>query len=109
MFELLQPAGLPDYVIALSGDLMGLYVGAYAFEESLGLASPTGEDLPPEQIVAMISEYLTSLPVDRFPRTVAAAGLLMGGPPEDRFKFGLEVLIRGLATYAVDGDKEVGK
>jgi TetR/AcrR family transcriptional regulator, tetracycline repressor protein len=101
LFELLQPAGLPDQVIAYVGDLMGLYVGAYAFEESLGLASPTGENLPPEQIVAMFTDYLTSLPIDRFPRTVAAAGLLMGGPPDDRFDFGLDVIIRGLATYAV--------
>jgi len=101
-FEVMQPAGLPDWVIAYVGDLLGLYVGAYAFEESLGLASPTGEEMPPEQIVAMFTEYLTSLPIDRFPRTVAAAGLLMGGPPEERFEFGLDVILRGLSTYAAD-------
>jgi len=27
------------------------------FEESLGLASPTGEDVPPEQVVEMIGSY----------------------------------------------------
>jgi hypothetical protein len=46
------------------GDLLGLYVGAYAFEESLGLASPTGEDLPAEQIVGMIHDYLVSPPLN---------------------------------------------
>jgi hypothetical protein len=107
-FELLKPAGLPDQVIAYVGDLLGLYVGAYAFEESLGLASPTGEDLPPEQIVGMIRDYLLSLPPERYPHTVAAADLLMGGPPEDRFEFGLDVILRGLASYARDaqGDSE---
>src|SRR6266851_4269817 len=61
LFELLTPVGIPDRVIAYLGDMVGLYVGAYAFEESLGVASPTGEDLPPEQIVAMFVDYLLSL------------------------------------------------
>ncbi|MGH9126380.1 MAG: TetR/AcrR family transcriptional regulator [Acidimicrobiales bacterium] len=102
-FRLLKPVGLPDWVIALAGDLLALYVGAYAFEESLGLASPTGEDLPPEQIVGMIREYLLALPPERFPHTLAAIDLLMGaGTPDARFEFGLDVLIRGLASYARD-------
>jgi len=102
-FRLLKPVGLPDWVIALAGDLLALYVGAYAFEESLGLASPTGEDLAPEQIVGMIREYLLALPAERFPHTLAAIDLLLGaGPPDARFEFGLDVLIRGLASYAGD-------
>ena len=67
LFELLQPVGIPDQVIAYLGDLMGLYIGAFAFEESLGIASPTGEDLPPDQIVQMFRDYVASLPDDRFP------------------------------------------
>lgn len=106
-FRLLKPVGLPDWVIALAGDLLSLYVGAYAFEESLGLASPTGEDLPPEQIVGMIREYLLALPRERFPHTLAAIDLLMGvGPPDARFEFGLDVLIRGLASYARDAQAQ---
>lgn len=101
-FQLLKPVGLPDRVIALAGDLVALYVGAYTFEESLGLASPTGEDLPPDQIVGMIRDYLVHLPADRFPHTIAAADVLLGETPEDRFEFGLDVLIRGLASYAAD-------
>jgi AcrR family transcriptional regulator len=108
-FELLKPVGMPDQVIAYMGDLLGLYVGAYAFEESLGLASPTGEDLPPEQIVAMIRDYLLTLPMDRFPHTVAAVDLLMGGPPEARFEFGLDVILRGLASYAADARTTQGE
>jgi AcrR family transcriptional regulator len=108
-FELLQPVGMPDQVIAYVGDLLGLYVGAYAFEETLGLASPTGEDLPPEQIVAMIRDYLLSLPIDRFPHTVAAVDMLMGGPPEARFEFGLDVIVRGLATFTEDARAPTGE
>lgn len=99
-FELLRPVGIPDRVIAYLGDLIGLYIGAFAFEESLGLASPTGEDLPPEDIVSMLRDYLLSLPADRFPHTVGAVDLLMGGDLEDRFEFGLDIIVRGVETYA---------
>lgn len=100
LFALLTPVGIPDRVIAYLGDLAALYVGAYAFEESLGLASPTGEDLPPEQIVAMFRDYLAGLPADRFPHLHRAVGLLFGGDADERFEFGLDVIIRGIATYA---------
>jgi len=100
IFELLRPVGIPDQVIAYLGDLMGLYVGAHAFEESLGLASPTGEDLPPDQIITMLRDYLLSLPPDRFPHTLSAVDALFSGGPDERFDFGVELIIRGLQTYA---------
>ncbi len=92
--------GIPDQVIAYVMDLMGLYVGAYAFEESLGLASPTGEELPPHQILEMLRSYLLSLPAEKFPHTTSAVDLLLGGDPEARFEFGLDVIVRGVETYA---------
>ena len=67
LFRLLKPVGIPDQVIAFLGDLFGLYVGAYAFEESLGLSSPTGEEMSPEQMIEMFRQYTLSLPEDRFP------------------------------------------
>ena len=36
LFTLLQPVGIPDRAIAYIGDIAGLYVGAFCFEESLG-------------------------------------------------------------------------
>jgi AcrR family transcriptional regulator len=100
LFSLLQPVGIPDRAIAYIGDVAGLYVGAFCFEESLGHSSPTGEDLPPEQIVQMMRDYLVSLPADRFPHTIRAADLLLAFNPEDRFEFGLDLLIAGLEKYA---------
>jgi AcrR family transcriptional regulator len=99
LFELLRPVGIPDRVIALVADLAGLYVGAFTFEESLGLSSPTGEDLPPEEIIELLRNYFQSLPADRFPHTRGAADLLLAGDPDDRFEFGIDIIIRGLATY----------
>jgi AcrR family transcriptional regulator len=100
LYALLQPAGLPDRVIAYAADLTTLYVEAYAFEESLGVASPTGENLPPDQIVAMLREYLLGLPVERFPHIHRAIDDLFSGGPDDRFEFGVDVIVRGLASYA---------
>lgn len=97
---LLRAAGLPDRVAALAGDLLGLYLGAHAYEQTLGLASPTGEPLPPEEVIAMIGGYLSSLPPNRFPNIVELADELMSGGPDERFEFGLDVLIRGLAAQA---------
>jgi AcrR family transcriptional regulator len=105
LFELLRPVGIPEPVIAYVGDVTGLYVGAYAFEESLGLASPTGEDLPPEEILEMFREYLESLPADRFPQTKGVIDLLFGGDADERFEFGLDLLIRGIETHADDPDR----
>jgi AcrR family transcriptional regulator len=102
LHALLRGAGLPDRVVALVGDLAGLYVGAYAYEESLGLASPTGEDLPPEQVIAMLQSYWEALPADRFPHTLALIDVLFEGGPDERFEFGLDVIVRGLASIAAD-------
>jgi AcrR family transcriptional regulator len=96
---LLRGAGLPDRVAALVGDLAGLYIGAFAYEESLGFRSPDGQDRPPHEIVGLIHSYFASLPPERFPNTVAMADLLVQGTPDERFDFGLDVIIRGLATY----------
>jgi AcrR family transcriptional regulator len=100
MFALLQPVGIPDRVIAYLGDFMGLYLGAYAFEESLGVVSPTGEEMAPEEIVRLLHEYTLALPEDRFPRTRAAADVLFSGAPAERFEFALDLVVRGLETYA---------
>jgi AcrR family transcriptional regulator len=100
LFTLLRPVGIPDKAIAYLGDVAGLYVGAYAFEESLGLASPTGEELAPEEIVQMFKSYVLSLPEDRFSQTRGAVDLLFSGDPDDRFEFGIDLIIRGLESLA---------
>jgi AcrR family transcriptional regulator len=102
LFELLVPLGVPDRVIAYLGDLASLYVGAYAFEESLGLASPTGEEMPPEQIIGMFRDYMQSLPADRFPHVHRAIDHIFGGDADERFNFGIDVIVRGIGTYASD-------
>lgn len=103
ILAILREGGVPDRTAAWVVDLMSLYVGAFAFEESLGLASPTGEDLPPDQVLEMIRGYFGSLPPERFPHTFAVMEHLTAGDVDERFEFGLDVLVRGLAVTTTSG------
>ena len=97
VLALLRGAGVPDRIAAYAGDLGGLYLGATSYEE--GLPSPTGQDLAPDQLVAMFRGYYESLPADQFPNVHATLDELFSGGPDERFELGLDVIIRGLASY----------
>jgi TetR/AcrR family transcriptional regulator, tetracycline repressor protein len=93
MLAMLRSAGLPDQVAAFAGDLGSLYVGATALEREV---TPLAE---PEEFTAQVAGWLRSLPADQFPNTVAIADKVVAGSSEDRFEWGLDVIIRGLASY----------
>ena len=92
--RVLVDAGLPPRVIALASDMFALYVGGFAFEESLR----GDESADPEQL----AEYFRSLPKKEFPTLVALADDLTAGDADERFEFGLELLVRGLEAMAKD-------
>jgi AcrR family transcriptional regulator len=98
---LLRGAGIPDRIAAFAGDLFGLYIGATAYEATLPpMTSPTGEPLSVEESVAMIRGYFASLPADQFPNVLATLDELFAGGVDERFELGLDVILRGLASYA---------
>jgi AcrR family transcriptional regulator len=96
---LLRGAGIPDRIAAYAGDLLGLYLGATSFEEGMPTPSPNGQPLSIEEIVRMIRGYYESLPKDQFPNVHATLDELFSGGAEERFRLGLEVIVRGLASY----------
>jgi hypothetical protein len=80
-------------------DLLSLYVMGIAYEDSLTAMNAT----TPEEFTRFIGEmrtYFASLPSERFPNSVALAEELTAGDREERFEFGLEVLIRGLIAVS---------
>ena len=98
---LLRGAGIPDRVAAYAGDLLGLYLGATGYEATLPpMTSASGEVLSLEETTAMMRGYFASLPADQFPNVVATVDELFSGGPEERFALGLDVILRGLASYA---------
>jgi AcrR family transcriptional regulator len=98
MLGRLRAANVPDEVIALGSDLLGLYVGSVSFEESM-VEPELAED--PDWLARFVGElrgYFEQLPRDRFPHIVELAGPLTSSA--DRFEFGLDVIVRGLASRA---------
>ena len=91
---ILVAAGLPPRVLALAADTFALYVGGFAFEESLR----GDESADPQQL----AEYFRSLPEDQFPTLVALADDLTAGDADERFEFALDLLVRGLEAMARD-------
>ena len=99
MFQLLQPVGIPDQVIAYAGDLSALYVGAFAFEESLGLPPPPARTCRPRRSSPCCATTSRRCPRTGS-RTHARRSTCCSRDDPDRFEFGLDLLVRGLETYA---------
>ncbi len=89
-------AALPPRVIAYAADMFALYVGGFAYEESLRVPPLGEEDASAEQL----GEYFRSLPPDEFPTITGMADDLVAGSPDERFEFALELLVRGLEAMA---------
>jgi AcrR family transcriptional regulator len=89
MIEILELGGLPQQVIAHAAGLLPLYAVATAAEQSLA----------DERYLEEVEAYYAALPPDRFPHLAALARGLGRGDAGERFEFGLDVLVAGLAAY----------
>jgi AcrR family transcriptional regulator len=88
--ELMRGAGVPDQAAAYFGDILGRYLDASVLEA-------TAQGPPP---IEQVGAYFASLPADQFPNIKAMSGAMFAGDNDDRFEFGLDLLIRGIAAYA---------
>lgn len=95
MLAILRAGGLPDRVTAFAGDLIATYVSAFALEAGTW-AGAAADPAAAAERAHQIRDYFASLPPDRFSHLVALAGPLTEGSVEERFEFGLEVLVVGL-------------
>lgn len=92
--------GVPPQVAAWALDIVSLYVGADTYEGwLLGQRFTDGSGREPSEVaqheLAQISEQFASLPADRYPYMSKHADLLMGGDSDERFAFGINMLIAG--------------
>jgi len=90
--------GLPPRVTAYAVDMFALYVGAFAYEESLRVPPLGDASASPAQL----ADYYRSLPREAFPTLVELADDLTAGDAHERFEFAIEVLVRGLEAMAAD-------
>lgn len=95
MLAILRSGGLPDRVAALAGDLIATYASALALEAGTW-AHAEPDPTTAGQRERQVRDYFAALPPEMFPYIVALARPLTEGSPEERFEFGLEVLVAGL-------------
>ena len=88
-------AGRAQLVGAEAGD--PLHAVASAYEQSLLNERTSTED--GVRYLEEVGAYLEALPPDGFPHLAALAPELAQGDPGERFEFGLDVLVAGLAAY----------
>lgn len=87
-----QAAGLPDETSSYFGDIFGRYIDVSVLEANTPLT------VEPEAI----GRYFASLPADRFPHVAALASVMFIPSDEERFTLGLDLLLRGLASWSAD-------
>jgi len=102
--SILRSGGLSDRVAALAGDLIYLYIGAFSYEECIGIALPTDSDATVHDFIGQLRDYFASLPADRFPNISQLAVELTSGGHDVRFDFGLDVLLDGLVAQSHEDD-----
>jgi AcrR family transcriptional regulator len=107
--QLLRLGGVPEEAVAWSSDVVGLYVSASAVEGAMRAQREEGHGRHGrwEDQARQLQEYFEALPVDRFPTFVALLPHLTSGTDDERFRFGLELLVGGLAALAT-GPREAG-
>jgi TetR/AcrR family tetracycline transcriptional repressor len=95
---LMRAGGLSDSVAALAGDLMHLYIGAFAYEECVGMRTPSGAG--PADFIAEMRAYLASLPADAFPNLSGLADEITRAGSDERFDFAIDVLLAGFVAVS---------
>lgn len=99
LLRILRAGGVPDQAAAYAVDLLPLYITATAFEESVrGAQGWTVEEAT--EWIGQLRQYFAELPPDRFPLISSLAGQLTAGDGDERFEFGIQVIIAGLASLA---------
>jgi AcrR family transcriptional regulator len=98
VLAILLAAGLSEQTAGWAVDRLHLYIDADAYEGWLHTARAKA-GLSAEEYIGSIREYYRQLPVDRFPLIAGLADTLMSGDSDERFEFGLDLIIDGLASH----------
>lgn len=102
---LMIAGGVPPKVAGLAVDTLGMYIDADAVEDTFYTAAVKGDEDPWEHFkkyLDQIRDYYKALPPDRYPNIVSLVDDLTDEGGAERFEFGLDVLLRGVASYIED-------
>jgi AcrR family transcriptional regulator len=99
LVSILLAGGVSEQVAAFSVDILSLYFSSVAYEESI----ESFDKYLGEAYHLQLRDFFASLPPSRFPNLHAMAVALTSGEGDERFEFGLDLLVRGIAS-TVTGD-----
>ncbi len=113
LLAIFRTAGLPDRIAAEASDLISTYIDGFVLEEGMwrdraaqqdrvaqqggdasSLARPDWREMADE-----MQHYFASLPEADFPHLRALSGLMVTDSSDERFDIGLQIILRGLASY----------
>jgi AcrR family transcriptional regulator len=106
LLALMRAGGVPDQHAAWFVDVGSLYVGAVAKEGDIWRQrhADAGDapDRAQDEVLGQVRRLFATLPAEHFPTTRALAGPLTTGSADDRFDFGVALLVAGLKAVAAD-------
>lgn len=97
MLSILRAGGLQDQDAAWATDILALYATAAAMELSADFGLSDAER---DERMAQVQRYFAELPAERFPTLVSMLPALSSGDYQDRFQFGLDLILSGLESRA---------
>jgi AcrR family transcriptional regulator len=96
LLAILRAAGFSDQVAAWAIDRLQIYIDADVYEGSQ-YAAKIKQGLDVAEYIGSIRDYYRALPPDRFP-LIASIADTIAADSDQRFEFGLDLLIDGLAA-----------
>jgi AcrR family transcriptional regulator len=105
MMALCRAGGIQDQYAAWAADVLALYVASVAVEEDVWVergkaAAAAGRPYTEEDVVAAVHAHFRSLAADRFPILSSLADVMTTGDGEERFEFGITLLVEGLKAVS---------
>jgi AcrR family transcriptional regulator len=99
MLAVMVAGGVPAQAAAWFLDRLSLYIVAEAYEGTLWeLPDGFNPETDRDAFVEPLRQYFRSLPVEHFPTLVANVDEMTSGDKDERFLFGLDLLLDGLAA-----------
>jgi len=97
---ILRAGGVPDALAVAPKQLLTSIVIGFAIDETGEGGHPPADQPPPDEAAALASDYLASLPGDRFPHLVAVAEHTASDNADEHFELLLDIFVGGLAQRA---------
>jgi AcrR family transcriptional regulator len=104
LMAIAMAGGISPQAAAWFCDLAALYVGAIAYEEAIWTqrenSTKSGEEADHQAMDEQLRTFFEALPADRFPLIRRYAAEMTSGDGDQRFDFGIDVLVNGLAAVS---------